>query len=86
MSVGYSIQLSADQHNNLACPVTSTIGSDQGELMSSSPVTPIGRKRPRTRLKTRRAKGEIAEGSEDINHIQQEIEIPNLTDSTSDEE
>mgnify|MGYP007076054797 FL=1 len=38
------------------------------------------------RSETWRAKGEIAEGLEDINHIQQEIEIPDLTDITSDEE
>ena len=86
MSIGYSCRLSANQHNDLACPITSTIGGEQGERMSPSPDTLVGRKRPRTRSKTQRVEGGIVEGSEDINHLQQEAEIPDLGDINWDKE
>ena len=69
--------LSADQHNNLAHPVTSAIGGGQGEWMSSSPLNqdhPVGSKRPCTQSETQHVEGGIVESSEIINQNQQAVE------------
>ena len=59
--------------------------------MSSSLDTPVGRKKPRTRLETQRVPGGSDDDSVLINQTQQETEgewsaIPDLTDSHSDED
>ena len=77
MSVGYNSRLSANQHNILACSVTSTTSKEQGEWISSSRLNTdqlVESRRPRTRSESQHAEGGIFDSSEVTEPVQQEAE------------
>ena len=70
-------RLSEEQHNILACSVTSTTSKEQGEWISSSRLNTdqlVESRRPRTRSESRHAEEGNSNNSEFVKQIQQEVE------------
>ena len=83
-------RLSTEHHNNYATPGYIYISTENKfEWMSSSPETPVGRKRPRNRSVTQWVE---EDSGDNFQHTQQQragrewSSIPDLTDNYSNED